>query len=359
MTIHLLSSIAAGSSVTEQLGLGASDTFEATATWYAHFMRRVCSTTCPIPRGKLIRLAKDLLSGLLADPDIVQSNIEAAIDGLFESGDLLELSKFSSSDEHYSGDWIFLAPPSYMQHGNGRVYVFGIAADDAPFLPLSLSSSLVFDGPYRHLPISDRETLEALFSAGLRQVPDAHWQITPKKQTARQFFDYAVRKLAVAPPAGAMEGIRIFLPNAQSGEKYKDRLKYPKQETGLFVGRRPASFGAEHWCFFELEQGTAVRFIDLPLAGDKLRGCDAAWHLQLAIDSLKGTPAVYKIKEIEGKVEVYFSFPLPLWALRRFRALDNHSNTSPFHRTFSVQEWPTEKRFIEEQLWFALINNTK
>lgn len=351
--IRLLSSEAASSSISEQLGLDPSDFSQKSTNYYASFMRRVCAMHCPMPRGTVIRLAKDLLSGFEEDVEITQSNIEAAVDGLFEAGDLLELSRFTSSDENFSGDWIFLAPPSYMRRESGKVFIFGIAPDDATFLPLSLQSLLKSEGPYRYLFECDKDVVEILSTTGLRQISESQWQPSPKKQTAKQHYETHKKKLLAAPPAGTIDGIKIFVPKSVNNANYKDRLKPTNGETGFFIGRRPANFGAEHWCFFQLNQGAAERYIDLPLSSDKVRGCDAAWHLQLAAEFLNGNPENYITSEIDGKIHVTFSFPLPLWAIRRFRAIDNYANVSPFYRTFPLKEWSVEKRFIEEQLWFV------
>lgn len=351
--IRTLTPIAAYASLHEQLGAPMAGTPDVRATWYAYFMRRTCATYCPIPRGKLIRIASELLAGIVTDPSTMREEIESAIDGLFESGDLIEISRFRSADEHYTGDWLFLAPPSFVQRESGRLYICGIAADDAPILPISLRDAVKSVGAYRYLPTSNDETIRLLQSVGLRKIPEPLWRADPKRQSPHQFLEQASRRLAAAPPAGTMDGLRLFRKNEAEHIRYKDRWVSPQSESGCFVCRRPGGYGAENWCYAELDHGRAVRFVDLPWAGEKLRGCDVGWQMQLAIDSVNSHPATYRAEYFDNNVVVRFSFPIPLWAQRRFQAISEHLNTSPFERNFSVAEWPTEQRIIENDLWFV------
>lgn len=351
--IQPITSYAALMSLHEQLQVSMEGSFHNKITLLANFMRHACALYCPIPRGKLIQTTTKLLTPIFENANSLHIDLESVLNGLFESGDLLEISRFISSDEKFSGDWIFLAPPSYIQRSSGRIYICGIASDNASILPLSLVEKLQSIGPYRYLPTSCTETISLLESVGLRNVPEHLWFVMPKRQSPDEFLEHALRKLSKAPPAGTLHGVRIFQNNKVKDLQYKDRWIYPHSESGHFVCRRPSVYGAENWSFAELHNGQVIRFIDLPWTGEKLRGCDAGWRLQLAIDSVNQHPATYQKEQYDDKVVVRFSFPIPLWAQRRFQAIDDHLNASPFKRSFPLNEWPAEMNVIENDLWFA------
>lgn len=350
--IRVLSPATACASLAEQLGHASKTSGGDEAAWHADLMRRICAINCPIPRGKLVRVSRDLLADL-ADETTALGEIEFAIDGLFASGDLMEIADFRSCDEHYSGDWVFLAPPSFVLRESGRIYIFGIAPDDAPILPLRLREAIENVGPYRYISQGNEEAIDLLRLIGMREVPESIWLTVPKKQTPEQLMKHMSMRLSAAPPAGILTDLRILHGNGLRGLQYRDRWRNVQGESGCFVGRRPGGYGSEKWCYVKLNNGTAASFVDLPWPGARLRGCDAGWQLQLAIDAAAGNPATYKIQKFGNDVSVRFSFPIPFWARRRFHAVGNDSIMSSFEYGFTHSEWPAEQRFIEEYLWFV------
>jgi hypothetical protein len=75
---------------------------------------------------------------------------------------------------------------------------------------------------------------------------------------------------------------------------YLGRWNVPKNQSGTFVARRPQEFGAPIWCFVALKDGVPARLLDLPLEKMRWRGCDSAWHLQMAIDYCRRNPQRYR-----------------------------------------------------------------
>jgi len=340
-------------SLCDQLGLPSITIKDNRSTFLAYFVRRACSVYCPIPRGRLIRIITDLLDDLLEqNSEQLKEEVKNTLESLFTAGDLLELSRFKSFENEYSGDWIFTAQPSYHVRTSGRVYICGIPEGDVPFLPLKFREAMESMGPYRYIPTSTSEDLLQLESLGLRNLPEALWNPQPKLQTAAQFMETISAKLNKATNPGVMKDILILGDNHSPQGNYKTRWQGQKKQSGYFVCRRPRGYGALGWIYAELNEGTVIRFIDLPLSGNFQRGCDIGWQIQLAKDALSGSPNVYKSQSVGNKVKVKFSFPIPLWAQRRFRLIDDHANKSPFEHIFSLEEWPFEKSYIENHLWF-------
>jgi hypothetical protein len=352
--IEILSADSALAIVSAQLGLAIPVAPVDLSTWLAELMRKVCASYCPAPRQKLVRLARDCVGDLVLPVADLEAECDRALEGLFDAGDVVELSRIMSLDDRYSGDWIFLAPPSFARRGGDHIYVFGIAADDYPFLPLTLADALVRSGPYRFLHSPSDDALVLLRSHGLREVPATLVQRVPSQMTALAYLEVAKNKLAVALPAGEIDDVRICVRNAPRAYGYKDRWALPIDESGQFLCRRPSGFGAENWCFGEFEKGRLLRFVDLPWPSERVRACDAGWRLQLAIDCVDGCPSTYSIAEMDHTVSIRFSFPIPLWAQRRLRVEEDLRSISPFVRSVPKAEWREEKRIIEELLWFEL-----
>jgi hypothetical protein len=65
-----------------------------------------------------------------------------------------------------------------------------------------------------------------------------------------------------------------------------------------------------------LENGTITKLIDLPLPKDRWRGCDAAWHLQMAIDAHRGSPQRFRVTAAGDDVVLELFSPAPAWARR-------------------------------------------
>jgi hypothetical protein len=342
-------------SVCEQLGFSPLSFSSDRTTFMAFFVRRACSLYCPIPRGRLVKVVVTLLKDLLKDdPEQIKEEIKNAIEGLFAAGDLLELSRFKSFDDQYSGDWLFTSQPSFHAKSSGRVYICGIPKGDVSFLPLELKESVQFKGPYRYIPSCSPEDIASLKSLGLRDLPEEIWNPQPKRKNAQELIDFMNAKLSNATPPGVMKDILVLENESKQPGYYKQRWKPLLSQSGLFICRRPRGFGALGWIYAELNEGIVRRFIDLPFNSEIHRGCDWGWYTQLAKDSINGKPNTYKLDIDSGtnQAKVRFSFPIPSWAQRRFRMVENSSTGSPFEFIFPLQEWSDEKEFIENSLWF-------
>jgi hypothetical protein len=112
----------------------------------------------------------------------------------------------------------------------------------------------------------------------------------------------------------------------------------------------------------EMRDGNPERLIDFPLAGSRWRGCDEAWHLQMAIDAQRGEPQQYRIRIGPGNTRVIELFsPVPMWARRKWDAVGEPVSTSGclFAYRLAESEIAEELRFAHEVLWLDEVNSSK
>ena len=79
--------------------------------------------------------------------------------------------------------------------------------------------------------------------------------------------------LDAAPASFEIPGLSLIDPTS-SVRYYRGRWVQPQAQTGRFVGRRSQAYGADLWCYIEMDEGQPRRFLDLPLRGSRARGCD-------------------------------------------------------------------------------------
>ena len=98
-----------------------------------------------------------------------------------------------------------------------------------------------------------------------------------------------------------------------------------------------------------------MRVIDLPLGTYRWRACDAAWHLQMAIDRENQQPQRYRIRREASIYRFDFFSPLPLWAERRLMVLGQKctGNKSLFAYEIHAAEAVEEEAFLKENLWLV------
>lgn len=317
-------------------------------------VRRSAGINCPCSPATLRSSLLDGLQGLTTDEDL-SDKVDEAIEGLIVTGDLLELHDVVVDDSHVKSTWLFAAPPSFVVRPNGAVFLFGVVPDQESFLPDSLAARVRYHGYTRTIMASPNEDLTAeLREQGLQQLSESAWLKCPKAETARDALNRFQRLLSQQPPAGAVSDAEIIDPQ-QPVTFYRGRWTTPNKQTGLVVGRRPQEFGAPLWCAMALENGSVARFIDLPLPKVRWRGCDAAWHLQMAIDACGGKPQSYRRRASPSGVRLDFFSPIPEWAERRLMIFGRAAPKEKclFSYELSVPDAETEERFLQERLWLS------
>lgn len=324
----------------------------------ADLLRYAAGILCPCSRAVLRFALEESLSFL--GPEI--SNLAERLDRLTEElivvGDLLDLSNVATDDPDVKGTWVFAAPPSFIVRRNGNIFLNGIVPDHASFLPEDLKSRVDRSHATRFIQTGPGENLvERLTTHGLNHMQEDAWLRSPKYYAPDQLIKHFENQLATQPICGPITDL-IILDHSKAVTYYRGRWCAPTSQSGTYVARRPQEFGASLWSVTELVDGIPTRFIDLPLTNYRWRGCDSAWHLQLAIDYCAGHPQQYLRSETDGGARFDFFSPLPLWAQRRLMIFGNErpNNKSLFAHEVRNSEVENEEKYLQEHLWLEPVN---
>jgi hypothetical protein len=341
----------------DQLGIPPSPAIDDTLL--AAMLRRAAGIHCPCSLSTLTAAVTESLAYLTDGSGELEERVNAAAEGLIVIGDLLELSQVTVGDPNAKGTWVFSAPPGFIVRPSGSIFLVGIVPDEATALPASLSTRVEFDTLVRVLkPTQGEELPSVLRELGLREISATAWLKAPKVETADQIRQDMVRRLSEQPPSGTIADLSILLPDSPVNS-YSRRWAPPGHRTGEFVARRPQAYGAALWGFAHLENGNAIRFLDFPLKGTRWRGCDVAWHLQMAIDQSRGAPQKYRRRPGTGGAHLDFFSPIPLWAQRRLCVLGRL--VPPEHCLFSYWlpegELAAEEDYVQRHLWLTAIGS--
>lgn len=93
--------------------------------------------------------------------------------------------------------------------------------------------------------------------------------------------------------------------------------------------------------------------IDFPRRGSRWRGCDEAWHLQMAIDAKRGSPQSFRVTPSGNAAVLELFSPTPAWARRRWDAIGEPVPRAGclFAYRIPKTEVEEERRFAHEALW--------
>jgi hypothetical protein len=243
---------------------------------------------------------------------------------------------------------------------SGAAFLVGISADELSPLPPQLAARIEYRSFTRTLapePSSAIPLHLLLRETGLLEHPERVWLRAPREEAAVTFRDRVFARLEGRGASGTIDDLEILDP-ATGVIYYKKRWSKPKRQTGIFVARRPQTYGSPIWCVVRLIDGGPVQILDLPLRDQQAarwRGCDAAWHLQMAIDHCNGTPQKYRSRAAAGGAVLDFFSPLPLWAQRRLMIFGRPEprNRSLFSYFVPARELAVEEEFLQQRLWLA------
>jgi hypothetical protein len=342
----------------EMLGLPAMRGSAIDGAMLAASVRRAAGIFCPCSPTTLVSAVSDSLQYLTEDNDELAKRITDAVERLIIGGDLLELSQVTTDDPNVNGTWVFAAPPGFVTRPTGSIFILGIVPDEASPLPVSWSARVTYEGYGRVLtPLAGENLPSVLRELGLLELSEAVWIKTPKPEKAVDFRDGIFRRLAAQPPSGAIEDISILEP-ARKVDYYTGRWTSPKKESGIYVARRPQAYGAPLWGVASLSDGVVSKFLDFPLKGGRWRGCDVAWHLQMAIDHGRGTPQLYRRTALPEAVRLDFFSPLPMWTQRRLAVLGRAMTPEKCLISYAIpeKEGATEEAFLQDRLWLARVD---
>ena len=359
----MITKVLAGNVLTgcrQTLGLPGSQEGSIDDVLLAALLRRSAGIHCPCSRATLRGSLLESLQHLSPAETSLSDRIDEIIEGLIVGGDLLELNDVAIDDPNVKGTWVFAAPPSFVVRPSGGVFLLGIVRDQDVFLPRSLASRVKYEGLTRIITSKpDEELATGLLEQGLQQLSEDSWLKSPKAKRPEDMLRRFKYQLSAQPPSGAVADLQILDPT-QPVNFYRGRWTTTQNQTGTFVARRPQEFGAPIWCFAELEEGSVVRLLDLPPKRTRWRGCDIAWHLQMAIDHCRHTPQIYRRLNDGDGVRLDFFSPLPEWSQRRLMII---GRPLPRERSLISYRIPSteverEEQFLQEQLWLSLTRDS-
>jgi hypothetical protein len=339
-----------------ELGLDASCLDLTTTEGIAAALRRAAGFLCPCSEDELVSAVVQCLQDLVNDPQL-RDQVSETLEALVAYGDLVE-SRVSTADTlPEKGLILYLTPPTFVSRKDGSVFLLGIAPDNASPLPTEYVARIDYDGHVRRITPSPEEALpSSLTQFGFLQLSMEQWLRTPPPMPARHCILSYDELLAQAPAAGSIPGLRILDPS-KPVRYYRGRWVEPGKQIGRFLARRPQAYGAELWCYVELENGHPTRLLDLPQFEKRGRACDEAWRLQAAIDANKCTPPQYRIRQGPNTDTFLLDLfsPVPLWMQRRWD-LTGH----PVPRSGSLMSYVLpatalneERTFMKDMLWLV------
>lgn len=336
-----------------ELGLDP-ERFDLTSTEaIAGALRRASGFLCPCTASSLVRAVVEPLRGLVEDMSIVKATVKDTLEAMVSHGDVLEYREFNVEPGQES-TLLYAAPAAFVPRDSGRQMLLGILGDQGSLLPQGLMTRIEYVGHTRHLtPVDGEDLPEQLTAHGLQQRRLRQWLKTPRFDRPAQLLAKYNTHLDSASRSGDVPGLRLLDPETPV-RYYRGRWIKPHKQSGRFLGRRDQAYGAQLWSYVQVRDGHPEALVDLPLPKSRWRGCDEAWHLQMAIDAHRGNPQEFEIRvgPEDTRVIAFFS-PVPMWALRRWEAIGERlaTNGCLFAYRIAKDDLPQETRFLREALW--------
>jgi hypothetical protein len=292
------------------------------------------------------------MRGLISNAEATKARIEETLEHLVAHGDLIEYRDLSGAAS--SAIVLYAAPCSFVPRSSGSVILVGVSADQMSALPPDLEARITFVGFVRHLRPTAQENLrDELRQIGLIEIPYDRWIKAPPVYTASQHITRYDDLLTGRPSTGDVPGLVVLDPTVPT-RSYRGRWGDPNGRTGRFVARRVQAYGAPLWCYVQLQDGRAQFLLDLPTVNSRWRGCDEAWHLQMAIDSVRSEPQKFSLSATEaGVCDLLVYSPVPMWAQRRWDAIGHRVDAAGclFAYRFPADEVEEETRFAVSSMW--------
>ncbi|WP_437984767.1 hypothetical protein [Sorangium sp. So ce117] len=336
-----------------ELGLDPEALDLTTAEGLAGALRRAASFLCPCSAASLVRAVVRPLRGLVPDLDRAQELVEATLEAMIAHGDVLEQPDVEGETSS-SRVLLYAAPASFVARQSGLVILLGVASDHLSPLPAEMERRIQYVGHVRRMIPSAGEDLRTeLRQLGLLELTFNDWLKGPARESASQHVAARDRSLDSVAPSRDIPGL-LLLDSTRPVHYYRGRWVEPKAQTGRYVARRRQAYGADLWCYVQVRDGQPERMIDLPLRGSRWRGCDEAWHLQMALDAQRCSPQRFRITQSVGaSVVLEFFSPVPAWARRRWDAIGEPvpSTSNLFAYRIPKTEIDEERRFARDTLW--------
>lgn len=339
--------------------LGVFDDGTTSESYLAAVLRRLAGATCPCSPKTLVRAMTEAHRGLVSNPDSFQQQVEETIDALVAIGDLLELNDVTAVDENIKGTWLFAAPPGFVIHLGDAANIIGLTRDEQTPLPAAVRDRVVIRGVSRKIYPAEGEDLRALLNAlGLREVSSASWLRHPKNLSSKELVDRADLRLTSSGSGVDLEDLRVFNHNSERAG-YRVRWENAKGKSGRFVIRRAQAYGADRWGYAELANGDVIKLLEFPEPEERWRGCDIAWRLMLALQSLQGRPVTYRVNIRDDMAGFDLFHPIPDWATRAliFAGQKVPARSCLLSFDVPISEMPATEQFLATFLFLTRAAN--
>jgi hypothetical protein len=316
------------------------------------FVRRVAAFECPCSTQELTRTALKLLLPLLPE-DGLRERIVAVVDGLLDYGDLIENLEDDCEDLR---QLVGLAVPSVVCVSESRLLLLGLTVGETDPLPIEFRPFCSMHGFARSLDVDNtRVAMSKLYESGYLLITEEEWGSLPHIVNASSLIDKYRRLFRDDVVVGSLEGLEILLPDRKV-TFWPDRWTDKKFPDGEFVARRSRRYGENAWCFVRISKGIPTGLVDLPTKEFRFRACDEAWHLQQAIDSVRGVAQRFRMT-VENQQTTLFEFfsPVPQWAHRQWNAIGEQASTKGalFSYRFPASVVNSVKHFAESRMWLV------
>ncbi len=322
-------------------------------------IRRAAAFLCPCTASSMIRSIVNPLQGLVEDHDSLRLNVKQTLDAMTSQGDLLELEELNVSSSN-KDTLLFAAPAAFIRRETGTQILVGISGDELFTFPQDLAARIEYAGHIRRLsPIAGENLHQQLQECGLLEIPFEDWQALPKFSDSSELISSYDKLLDSAGPSGEIPGLRL-LDSERSVKYYRGRWVDALKQSGRFVARRKQAYGAPLWSYVQLTDGEPQALVDLPLTKSRWRGCDEAWHLQMAIDEKRGVPQRFVIRdEPDKKCLIAFFSPVPMWAERRWNTIGERVPSKRYLFAYRIpkDELLQELKFIRNNLFLEELSN--
>ena len=342
-----------------ELGLDPDGFDLASPEAIAGALRRVACFLCPCPARSLVRAVTKPLRGLVEELEETRAKVEEILEAMVSHGDLLEFRELDI-DQAQGRTLLFAAPAAFVPRNTGAQILVGISGDQFSALPEDLAGRINHVGHTRRLNPKEGENLrERLKEHGLLEVPFGNWVQGPQLDRPAALISRYDDLLDSGRPSGEVPGLQLLDPES-SVRYYRGRWIEPHKQSGCFVARRKQAYGAPLWSYVRVRDGEPEALVDLPLPKNRWRGCDEAWHLQMAIDASRGNPQRFEIRigPDHTGIMAFFS-PVPMWAQRRWDTVGERipSERCLFAYQIAKDELPQELEFIHRALWLDQLAN--
>lgn len=340
-----------------ELGLDPTALDLETPEGLAGALRRAASYLCPCSEAMLVRAVVGPLRELVLNLDKTKELVEETLEAMLAHGDVLEQPE-SQGDTQSVRMLLYAAPASFVARESGVVILLGIMTDQVLPLPSELAQRIQYLGYVRRIiPLVGEDLCSELRQLGMLELAPDAWLKVLKPISALERVTEMDRLLDGVAPSRDIPGLLLLDPT-KSVRYYRGRWAEPKTQTGRFVARRQQAYGADLWCYVQVSNGQPELMIDLPQRGSLWRGCDEAWHLQMAIDAQLGSPQRFRVSSSVGDDVILELFsPVPAWARRRWNVIGEPvlRMGSLFAYRIPKTEIDEERRFAREVLWLEEI----